>query len=928
MEQALALWRGAAFAEVADEPWAVAEAARLEGLRTVARERLAGAMLACGRAVEAGLAAESLTREHPLREEPWRLLALALYAAGRQADALAALRRARAHLVDELGLDPGPALSRLELTILSHRVDVAVAPPDPARDRVGSRGRRAARCRDGFVGRRDQLEALHATAQQAHTGASTTVALVVGDPGGGKSTLLARFGGELSSGGWDVVTGRCPEAGGAPAAWPWMQVTRALAAGADPVPASAALAPLLRDDLPDAAVDASFGRFVLRRALGDLLADAARRRPLAILFDDLHRADEATLELLAGVADDVTGVPLVLVGTTRSSWPGTEVPAALSALAARSPVRVNVPGFGLHDAAEVVSAVAGIDADAETVRALVERTGGNAFYLVESTRLLGSEGSLVALSRVPDGVRDVLRRRFRLLPAVTVEVLRLAAVVGRDVDVEVLLRAAAIAGGTAAGASLDDEAVVGALESGVVAGLLVEPGPGEVRFAHVVVRETLYDDVPGVRRSRWHAGVADAIAEVRPGEVAALAHHLYRSGTAARARAAVDAAVAAADQAVARYAPERAVELYEQALQALDRLSPDAAPAEPAVVAERAELLSRCGRAQLAAGAGVAALETRAAAALAAERSGDDRLLVRVLTAWDLPTPWSTRAYGTFDHHLVALLERCLRIAGLEPAERCHLLRILVREVAGQDQARASAAALEAEALAREVGDPVLVGLALDARGVVLLHDSDLDARLALADELCAIGQQAGLAVFAHIGHEFVVQWATANAELATLRERVERIDALVRTYRWRQAASVVAMHHGVLAHVTGDLDAADRHYGRAAEVLRRNGGLDADWVVAIAMLSLAVTRGRAGDLAPLLEALAPFPPPTVDMVAVVLAAAGQRSAAREIRRARPTIGRDFLRSLRLTGRALAIVELEAVDEAADVYDQLTEFEG
>ncbi|NRQ40517.1 AAA family ATPase [Nonomuraea sp. NN258] len=122
--RALDLWRGGAFAEVADEEWVAAEAARLEELRLGADELLVAMMLKSGPAGDAVPAAEVLTRRQPLREEGWRLLALALWGSDRQADALAALRRARRTLADELGLDPGPALVELEEAVLGQRMEV------------------------------------------------------------------------------------------------------------------------------------------------------------------------------------------------------------------------------------------------------------------------------------------------------------------------------------------------------------------------------------------------------------------------------------------------------------------------------------------------------------------------------------------------------------------------------------------------------------------------------------------------------------------------------------------------------------------------------------------------------------------------------------------------------------------------------------
>ncbi|MFF4987394.1 BTAD domain-containing putative transcriptional regulator [Streptosporangium saharense] len=117
--EALSLWRGPALAEFSDLPWAVTEAGRLEELRLIALERRADAGLALGRSGALVADLEAHVSAHPLREEAWRLLALALYRGGRQGDALGALRRARATLREELGLDLGATLQRLESDILS-----------------------------------------------------------------------------------------------------------------------------------------------------------------------------------------------------------------------------------------------------------------------------------------------------------------------------------------------------------------------------------------------------------------------------------------------------------------------------------------------------------------------------------------------------------------------------------------------------------------------------------------------------------------------------------------------------------------------------------------------------------------------------------------------------------------------------------------
>lgn len=118
LRTALQLWRGPAYAEFAEEPWARSERSRLEELRLTAVERFASAQLDLGRTAEAIPDLDVHVMEHPWREDGWRLLALALYRSNRQGDALAVLRRARELLAEELGIDPGPRLTDLESDIL------------------------------------------------------------------------------------------------------------------------------------------------------------------------------------------------------------------------------------------------------------------------------------------------------------------------------------------------------------------------------------------------------------------------------------------------------------------------------------------------------------------------------------------------------------------------------------------------------------------------------------------------------------------------------------------------------------------------------------------------------------------------------------------------------------------------------------------
>ncbi|MBW3649469.1 MAG: AAA family ATPase [Actinobacteria bacterium] len=141
LAEALALWRGPALADLLFEPFAAQEAARLEELKVAATEDRLRADLALGRHADLVGELEALVARHPLREPLWGLLMLSSYRSGRQVEALRAYKALRDHLREELGLDPGPELQRLEAAIL--RQDPALAAPAPAEERDGARSRQA-----------------------------------------------------------------------------------------------------------------------------------------------------------------------------------------------------------------------------------------------------------------------------------------------------------------------------------------------------------------------------------------------------------------------------------------------------------------------------------------------------------------------------------------------------------------------------------------------------------------------------------------------------------------------------------------------------------------------------------------------------------------------------------------------------------------
>ncbi|MGV9543340.1 BTAD domain-containing putative transcriptional regulator [Nocardia beijingensis] len=1052
LERALSRWQGPAYAAYAEESWASAEAARLEELRSAAREQLAATLLELDEPALAAAQAEVLSREHPLREEGWRLTALARYRAGRQAEALAALRQAREVLAEELGIDPGPALTRLEADILAQRIpmrehavsapalerdpvvahdptlardpalttDPAVAggpgfahDPTPARDQTptsdpaGARGpglahnpavardhgltsdpavahgpalahdravtrddaltsgpavavdpalardptvagdpasardpaiagdsalaQDSASARDqvpaidaavalntasargpvqeavgggagaGLFGRAAELTALSAAAQ----GEGPRAATLVGEAGSGKSTVLHHIRAALRDAGFRVVLGRCPEDEAAPSAWPWVEMLRVLVGERDPGDLASALAPLLTDGADPPQEDRAHGRFLLHRAVCGYLTAVAADRPLAILLDDAHRGDAETAALLAAVA---TRVPALVVIGYRPDEVPPALADALATLATTVRARVRLHGLGLADSGRLVAALTGSTPADSVVETLHERTGGNPFYLTEFARLLQSEGEVVAASEVPQGVRDVLRRRLSRLPETAVALLRLAAVIGREFDLEVLVRAAEVG----------EDDVLDAVEAGVLAGLLDEPASGRGRFTHILVRDTLLGDVPRVRRDRWHRRVAAAIEEIDPGDVAALAHHYGESVTPLTARRAADYAVVAAERAERRYAHDVAAAGYERAAAALERhVGAD-------TVAERVAMLCRAGRSHLAGGAGLAARAARDRAAALAEEAGRPDLLVRAFTAWDTPTPWMNRLYGVVEHQVVARLEDALRFPGLTSADRCRLLVTLVDEIGGEAGERAARAAAEAETIARELGDDTLLAPALQARAS--LYDTPERGRLGA--ELIEIGLRTDDSAYLVLGHTISVQAAAFAADLAAVREHLDAATVLADRYQWRQAQVANTMARGLLALASGDADAAERHYLRANEMLTRAGILNAGGILLMAVFAVRWQQGRAGELAGLVDGFAGSAPQasvdaTVDFQVLALLAGGDRAAAERVRRRARPVRHDLFRSLFLTLRGMTVAALGTPQEAGALYRDL-----
>ncbi len=578
------------------------------------------------------------------------------------------------------------------------------------------------------VGRDDERERLLTCWERSAT--RTTVAVVRGEAGIGKSRLVADVAVEVHRCGGGVALGACTDGPQRPYE-PFMAAIEADLGHLSPddlarrlATSSATLARLS----PDVAtrlqvvgqdvVAPERERGEVQAALLEYLTAAARTRRLLFVIEDLHWASVATRDVVAHISRVGGGAPLMVLVTTRDERPFVEnaFGAFLGRLTGLASVEiVTLSGLDAAAAATVIGAAGG---DLEPVEA-VRQTGGNPLFLRELAREGPGSRSL----------RELVTDRFNRLCASDLDVLDLAAVAGEQIDVPLLA--------SALDRSVDD--VLDALERAEGTGLIgAGARPGCLAFTHDLFRSVRYSSLTTVRRFRLHAALAVALRDQAPdGPVSAdLARHACLAGPRFDPRIAADLARRAGDATAYASDYGEAAAHYRRAVEALD-LVPGADDRE------RLDLTTRLGASLVQIGDADGETILRAAAQTALRRA-DPVALARAVGAmvW---SPSGSASPGPADQSVRSLAEAALAaLPASDQARRVRIQALLGLQLLLTDAPDRGTALIDAAVdAARRLGDPLKLGSVL-AFARFCGGPMEMDQRLACGQELLELGKRTG----------------------------------------------------------------------------------------------------------------------------------------------------------------------------------------
>jgi DNA-binding CsgD family transcriptional regulator/tetratricopeptide (TPR) repeat protein len=712
-----------------------------------------------------------------------------------------------------------------------------------------------------FVPRQDAWAVLE-QAWAAGCAGERRIVLLGGEAGAGKTRLVTEFAAQVHDQGGVVLYGGCSDRPGAPYQ-PFAEAIEHLVRSvphsglADLAAAQAAELGRLSPSLAATAGPfASAGaddpdtvRYRLFGAVSSLLTAISARHTLLLVLDDLQWGGRPTVQLLDHLGRDNSAGRVVIVGAYRSAPAEVSDPLreALPDLRRQPGVaRVGLRAFDRREIGHFVDAIGGRVGDptlAAVADLLAAQTNGNAFLMGELWRHLVDAGYIVKgrstwraarpLDDVPspEGVREVVEIRVARLPEPTRRVLEMAAVAGTAFSAAVVAEAL----------GSDQRDVLGALDAAVGAGLVDEAGAGEHRFAHVLVRRSVVDNLGPAARRGYHLDIARALERSGTSSVSEIAHHLTEAVPLVGTEEAVEVARRAAAEATAAVA-------FDDAARHLEAVLPLVAGGR-----RRCELLLELADAHMRAGDVAAALERSLECGTVAEAAHEPSLVVAAALAYD-DANWRAALHGGVAERL---LRRALPLASDTNTMlqvQAALSRALAFTGRGDEARELGRRALAA---ARESGDHTAIRVAMSSLLFTPWTAESIDGQVALARELVE-----------RSGAEGDIEWQTGAlskllyglitlGEIDEAREVAGRFTALTERSGQPLFGVLSLQAQGLLAVGEGRFADAEALAERANALSTFLSGTDAEGGYGVQLFTLRREQGRLDEARPLVEAVA-----------------------------------------------------------------------
>ena len=599
--------------------------------------------------------------------------------------------------------------------------------------------------------------------------------------------------------------------------------------------------------------DNAQSRFRLFDAVTGFWRRAAQRVPLLLIFEDLHFADATSLRLFGFLANELDDSSLLVIGTYRDTelsrqHPLFETLAELSRSTAFQ--RIQLAGLSSHETEEFLVAASGGLTSANFVSALHARTEGHPLFLEETLRFMMEGRNAQAfgsmshdprlLTAVPSGVREVIGKRLNRLSTSATRLLSIAACIGRSFDLDLLAQLEA---------DKSEDEVLLALEEALAVQLIeAVPKTRQFRFSHALIRETLYDEMLGLRRARLHLRIGEML-EQRHGSddsmaLAQLAYHFSEAGPGSAATKALDYALRSAERAAQLLAFEEAVRLYRLALQLQQQHF-----AKDSV--QRCGLLLGLGKAELSLGAGEPARAAYQEAADLARNHGLPALFAQAAVGFERSNRFTARS----GEPSVALLLEAIALHQADDPMRVELLADLCRAYVYCDRAdEAKEAHRRAVELARVTGDQRGLANALASIATAIYWPELLHQRLTAAQEAWDIAEEMDLPLLMEDLLPFFLLDLIRVGDAPALRRLRDHGLRLTKQSLSLYDQSICQHIEALVAIGEGRFADAEAWAAQALETGRRVAEVQAVTAFGVQMFCLRREQGRLREALPMLQ--------------------------------------------------------------------------